>query len=70
MNFRVAITEKLLVDDRQQRILYGRPRLPYFIKEHYIGCRQITLRVTFIFVRVLQFADAHWAEYLVRCAET
>ena len=30
---------------------------------------QVNLRVTLVFVRVLQFADAHGAEYLVWRAE-
>ena len=70
MNFCVAIAEQLLVDDRQQRVLYGRPGFPYLIEKHHVSRRQIALRVTLVFVRVLQFADAHGAEYLVGCAET
>ena len=69
MNLRVAIAEQFFVDDCQQRVLYGRPGFPYLVEEHHVSRRQIALRVALVFVRVLQFADAHGAEYLVGRAE-
>ena len=69
VNLRVAIAEQFFVDDCQERVLYGRPGLSYLVEEHHVSRWQITLRVTLVFVRVLQFADAHGAEYLVWRAE-
>jgi len=43
VNLRVAVAEQLLVDDRQQRVLYGRPGLPYLVEEHHVSRWQITL---------------------------
>ena len=46
VDLRVAIAEQFFVDDCQERVLYGRPGLPYLVEEHHVSRWQITLRVT------------------------
>jgi len=53
----VAVSEKFLIDDREERILYSRTSLPYLIKEHHIGRWQIPFNGTLIPVRSFQEGD-------------
>ena len=65
LQFLVSVAEYLLVDDRQQRVLYGRPGLPYLVQEHDVGRGQIPLHDAFVLVLLFQTADADRPEYLI-----
>ena len=65
----VAIEIDLLVDDRKQRVLDGRTRLPDFVEKHHIGRGQIAINTTLIDIVHLETLDADGTEDLVGCGE-
>ncbi len=70
MHFAIAITEKLLINHREERVLDSRPRLPDFIQENHIGSRKITLYRTLVSIRSLQFLNAHRTEDFIGCRKS